>query len=73
MNKKSGLLIGALAGLAGYVVGGKVTDYVSGKLFGDKLKEEKKLVDENGFVIIKEDWVKEDGDSTDSSSDDGDL
>ena len=73
MNKKSGLLIGALAGLAGYVVGGKVTDYVSGKLFGNKLEEEKKLVDENGFVIIKEDWVKEDGDSTDSSSDDGNL
>lgn len=73
MNKKSGLLIGALAGLAGYLVGGKVTDYVSGKIFGDKLEEEKKLVDENGFVIIKEDWVKEDGDSTDSSSDDGDL
>nr|DAN54504.1 MAG TPA: hypothetical protein [Caudoviricetes sp.] len=73
MNKKSGLIIGALAGLAGYLVGGKVTDYVSGKIFGNKLEEKKKLVDENGFVIIKEDWVKEDGDSTDSSSNDGDL
>ena len=73
MDKKARLLIGALAGLAGYVIGGKATDYVSGKLFGNNKKgEEKNLVDKNGFMIIREDFV-EDGDSTDSSSDDGDL